>query len=759
MTAIHVEVRPRPNSAPLPELAPLYGLFDVIVDGVNVTARIGEGQALALLADLGEATADLLAGRRSRATVPLYSDEEVWELGLEADGPDALVTVYKTGPHPEVAVHERRVSLKALRQGIAEGLANVRETKAPRAIRDTLVAARGSLERLAKTAPIPQRRVARAEITPRAVRGFAFRAEATLRLGPLSAAGPASSLERSDLHALLYVGSLGIVSQGKSTSIANASLVLVSERLVELAQEVLEAAQAARPLFRRVQVGTVRLGVRLGNDQRTLAFSLGSAAKGATSALTFPELDPNHFAQSVVLLVRALREAIIEADPEQRRNLRLTALHQNGNRLAERAQPVEQDAALTNPNPEEFRRFASEGPLSPEGRWSHGGQMRFVPRWMATVPNIDLASTLLCGERLVVTAARETTCLDRATGEELWHIATPRAGALATPSGVVRIHPDGRLALHELDTGKQRFSLKLTPRASGGASGAVIHAPGLPRLLAVAEGDRRITAIDLVSGEIKWRYSARRPAPLRVRRAGRLLLVAGGDSVLAALDATSGETIWRACERLPFSGDISVVGDDVFALSAGAQGGGRLHRFDAWTGELRYSAQLGDRPLLGQAPIVTDSIVVVPVRDARGQGARAFDRETGVELWALEPGFLPRATAWLGLDDSIIANTAHGMLYCIEAATSALRYTHAFSQGLEADQPRRLEPVVRGGALFVPQQQIQVLRPRDGAQLGTVPTDLVPDLMRVDDQCSVYVAEESGHIGSFSVAPVLVRIK
>ena len=33
---------------------------------------------------------------------------------------------------------------------------------------------------------------------------------------------------------------------------------------------------------------------------------------------------------------------------------------------------------------------------------------------------------------------------------------------------------------------------------------------------------------------------------------------------------------------------------------------------------------------------------------------------------------------------------------------------------MEGDQPRKLEPILRSGALFVPQQQVHVVRPRDG---------------------------------------------
>jgi hypothetical protein len=42
------------------------------------------------------------------------------------------------------------------------------------------------------------------------------------------------------------------------------------------------------------------------------------------------------------------------------------------------------------------------------------------------------------------------------------------------------------------------------------------------------------------------------------------------------------------------------------------------------------------------------------------------------------------------------------------------------------------------------------LRPSDGRVLGSIaPTEAIPDLLRVDERCDVYVAEESGHLVAF----------
>lgn len=759
MTAIHVVVRSRPEHTRTQEQKASLGHFDVVVDGINVTARVGEGQALSVLADLGTTVAELLSGRRTRSVVQLYSQDDAWELGMEVDGRQVLITVYRGGPDPEVAVAERPVEMAALRQGLLEALASAKEAGATRAIAGATDLAYRLLASVSPTT-LPARPSCDVSITPKPIRNFAFRAEARLRSASAEGARCSAQLERSDLHALLFSGSFGVVARGRVQTVPAAPIFLVATRLVDMARDALMARQEARPLFRRIQVGPVRFGVRLAPVDAPLAFSLGAAQAPAGAGLTFPELDPIVFAQSTILFVRSMRDAILASDPTQAHNLKLKDLIAAANALAELTQPSESEGALTNPRPEEYRRFTvGRTDNQASGRWDSGVPVRFSPRWTASVPNIDLKSVLVTGDHFLVGALRETACLERHTGDVLWRAPLPRAGTLAIPGGFVRLYPDGRLAVHDIENGQTRFSLRLVPRAAGGAAGAVVLAPGLPKLIAVAEGDRRITAVDLMSGDIRWRYTARRPAPMRVRRAGRLVLVGGGDSVLVALDVASGETIWRATDRLPFTGDVAVEGEDAFAIAAGAQGRGKILHHDVCSGELRWQAALDERPMSGQAPLLTPKVVVVAVRDARGCGARAFDRKTGEEIWHIEPGQLPRQSAWLAVDDCVVVNGTDATITAIEASTGALRYRHVLSRPMDPDVPRQIQPVLRSGALFVPQQQILAIRPRDGHVLGTVPTDLLPDWVRVDEQSAVYVAEESGHVASFSAAPMLVRIK
>jgi hypothetical protein len=79
---------------------------------------------------------------------------------------------------------------------------------------------------------------------------------------------------------------------------------------------------------------------------------------------------------------------------------------------------------------------------------------------------------------------------------------------------------------------------------------------------------------------------------------------------------------------------------------------------------------------------------------------------------------------------------------------------------LEDELPRRLEPVLRNGALFVPAGGVHLLRPTDGSALGDrLPTDLVPDFLRVDERGWVYVGEESGTLAAYAPVPRLRLVR
>lgn len=762
MNGFHV-LLDRRTPAPSPSRqTSLYGVLDLLVDGSNVTARIGEGQVFPFLRDLALATVDVASGKRPRTSVRFYQRDDAWELGVARCDDDLLLTVFRGGAEPEVAVFERRVAgndlidgvLSAVAEALGRGLVGDGLRADLSCARDTLAAAR-PFARLAKTTE------SAVLVEPDNDLAFALGGSLSLRDVGIRTAG---GVERADLHALLVRGKLSVVTRSRTRDLDNVHLFLVAERLAFVARDLVSAWDQGLPYHRRADVGGVSLAVRLASEGELTVSIRGANARPASPVgESFRVADVPAFVESIVTFGRSLARALLRHDRSFGENLRLTAFRQAIKVLAE---DLRQDrvAAVINPSPESYRAYAtSAGAPREAARGIAQGKLRFTQRWSASVPAIDLRGTFLCGDRLVIGASRETTCLDRASGDVLWQRPTARAVSVPTPGGLARIHSDGLVDLLDFGTGEASFSVRVAPRIGAMSTGAVVHAPALPKLLVVTEGERSLSAIDLVSGDVRWRRNLSGQGTVRIRRAGKLLVEVSGDASMTAIDVQSGETVWKFCDRLPFPSAPYFDQDSIFVVGSDTRSQGRirsrLHAIDAWTGAARFSAELarGQRPV--GSVLTAGSAVVVVTRDERGIGLAAFDRTTGEPRWTVAPGFAPPLTAWMGVDDAIVGNTEDGEVVAVDATTGETRFRRTLARSADDALPRSLEPVLRSGALFVPQAQVHVIRPRDGEVLGVVPTDLVPDLLRVDERCDVFVAEESGHVAAFGAGPQLSLVR
>jgi outer membrane protein assembly factor BamB len=566
----------------------------------------------------------------------------------------------------------------------------------------------------------------------------------------------APEVERADLLPLLAEGNLRFGFGRSSCEIAKSQVFLDSERLLQLAQCALESHVTARPTYRRISLSRASIALRRGSGDAAVELQILGQGNGARAQLTC-ELPALSFARSVARFAIQIAERFRTADPSQQYNLRLRSLVSAAAALLEALRLDPRDESRVNPSPEVYKRFVPRLRRA-RGYWENGAKIRFSPHWEAIVPSIDLRGTFLCGERLLIGSANETACLDRRSGEVLWKQPTRPASCVVSPAGLLRVEPSGRVQSLHLEDGSVRFTTRVAPRVGGGAVGSVLYGGGLPKLLVLAEGDRQISALDLLTGEPRWRYSARRAISPKLRRSGRLIIVAGGDSQMLALDASTGQVVWCLKSRLPFTGDLAQDAEGAFAICGASGGVFQLVRFDPWTGEFAWSMDLDARPIPGRAPLLTPTEVIVPVLDESGVGAVAYDRATGGKLWEHEPGLATQGSAWLVVDDLVLVNSGAGTLLALSARTGAPRYNHVFTRSSDEDQPRSLDLVLRDGALFVPQAQVTVLRPTDGEILGQVESDLVPDLIRVDERCDVFIAEESGYVAAFSAAPRLTLL-
>lgn len=766
------------------ELASPLAAHSLRLGGEHLAKQLTEHQTIALLGELAGAISDLASARAARAVVRLCADPDPWEIGLERAGRDVLITLFHGGAIPDIALFERRIDGDALtnrltteleglarRAGVADG------SRAPvlcandapfpgTPASESGARALAAKQRLDASPPFSTGAFAAAaepslvSVEPTGEIPIVIAADVTLRAPSPGAVASEPAVQRSDLFSLLFRGRLRVTIGKDEREIGDVFVFPLAEQLAHLALEALEAWTRRRPYHRRLTVGGAILGVRL-QEEGAASLTLGVARRSSgdrAPTWTFPAVDVGALVQGVVAFGRALTRSLVRRDRAQSSNYRLFGFRGRVRELADRLREATRDDSKINSQPESYRAFAamSREPKANDTAFGRA-RLRFTTRWTTTVPSIDLRSTFLCGELIIAGGAREISCIDRRTGELVWCRPEPRAATVITPLGLARLLPDGNLQMHDLSTGEVSWTTRLTPRVGAGASGAVVSAPNLPKMLIVSEGARHLGALDLHTGEVRWRYGARRGGVFRLKRAGKLLVVASGEPSLTALDVLTGEVVWRFCDRLRFSSNVAVDHDALFA-SAGdgafvGRGGVRLHHLDPWSGAARWSVELPAHVAPMGAPLLAPETVIAVTHGRRGTGLVGFDRRTGAMRFDITAA--STAASCLVVDDMVIVNSEGGELVAIDAGDGSTRYRHVFSGGVEGDRPRRLEPVLRSGALFVPQSEVHVVRPRDGTLLGRVPADMIPDLLRVDERCDVYVAEESGHLGAFTAAPRL----
>jgi outer membrane protein assembly factor BamB len=743
-------------------------VFDLFVNGANVTARIAENEGTCVLRDLAHAVAELGRAPRKKRLVRFYDD--ACELCIERIGDEASLSVYRTGNVPDVMLYDTRVPFADVYASVREAVLRALDKRPLSAVLEIEL---GEAHALLAAEPVESGAV-RDEtvlVSTEIDRDAPIALSAEFPMRAVGGVTEDASIERTDLHALLFRGRVRAEVRGRSVDLGEGMPFFFAEKFAGLAQALLTAWEHGQAMHQRVETGGYLLGLR-STSEGSVALTLGTArgahlfSAGSTmrdrSVVTFPALSVTDVVEAALSFGRNLIRAIVRRDRCHAKNLRISAFKRSLREMSDAVREVRLTDEMVNHAPESYRAFSRTRVEDASPPSSVPQRLMYSQKWRALVPGIDLRATFLCGERLVVGGTNQTYCLARATGEVLWKKNTERATSVVTPGGIARITPDGAVSIHDLGTGDVTLRTWIAPRVGGPCAGAVVNAHGLPRLLIVTEGERHLVALDLLSGEVRWRYAWGRRGALRLKRSGKMLYVASGDSALTALDVVTGLPIWRVRDRLRFRSAPTLVDDGLYATAGGASGRASLLSLDPFAGTRRFEKVLegGRACTIEGAPLVAGKTVAVLVRERHGLVMVGYDRETGEERWRREPAVAPLGTSWLPVDDLFIGNTPSGELVAIGAEDGTLRYRYAVGGPLDSDMPRRLEPVLRSGALYVPHADVHVFRPSDGKKIGTIgPCDLIPDFVRVDERCDVYVAEESGHMAAWGSGPRLALVR
>lgn len=719
------------------------------------------------LADLATAIVSIADGTRRKIVLPVAISPV--ELAIVRRGDSALVSHYSTLAVPDVRVLDRPVPVRQLLDACERAVFDAIASAKPADVRGvlecllervrdaTVVSAQGIESRTVE-------RTGGAIEQPAADVPLAFGFQATLAacVDPL----PESS-SRADVHATLFDGVLWAWIRGKRVVVARGPVLLAVHRMVAAVRALVDAWRESRGVNVRLRSGAFLVGVRRERDG-AVALTLGAGDDGT---ITVPALDVAATALPILRVASDLLRAVVAVDRSQARNLRISSLRDEVRELRRAVRARAEDAGFENEDPERLRLSAppaapgagaDDAAPSDERLAPSAGRLRFAERWHREMEGLDAGSTFLCGDRILVATPRRMTALDRDGGDVAWSEAATRAISVMAGTTLLRLSATGNVELWDVSEGGIYATARVAPRMAGAACGTWAGGGSAPPVAVIAEGSNRLVAIDLRTGEPRWRFTSRGGSAFRFRRAGRLLLVVTGDSALHAIDVASGEEAWRLAARTKLTMAPAVC-HDVVVAAAGEPGdsGGALYGIGLYSGRTLWRRDLDAPPT---AVPIGSSHANGPALIALGGDASAtlaaVRPSDGSFAWTIADPGIGRGAAAMTVDGALVVNAPGGRVCAIDLADGHWRWSTSLANPVADDVPRRLEPVLRGGALFVPAATVHVLRPSDGAPLGSpLECDTVPDLLRVDERGWLYVAEDGGHIRALGPAPQLRLVR
>ena len=703
------------------------------------------------VAELTAATTALASGVRTKALLPLAKTPI--EFALVRRGDNVLVSCYGTASAPVVYQLDHPVPLLELLERCAHATLQAAQEQTDATARQIAVrVAERALHTKVQPADHHEPVSHRGGVLESTGAPLAFGFETSIV--PSSATATARST-RADVHAILFEGTLWGFVNGKRIMLARGPIMLAAHRMIVAVRALIDAWEAGRPAHVRLRAGSFAIAVRIDKDEE-VSVSVGSDGE---QQMTASNLSVKQAALPVLRLVSDLLRTLVTADRSQSRNLRVRMMREEVRRLRREIRRRTRVDSFVNTDPDRLR--IDNNPAFDSTPPPASGPLRslkFEEKWRICIDDLDANAIFMCGDRLVFATNSHVVAASRDNGEVIWARPGSATATVMAGSILIRVLHDGQVELCEVQTGEPYATTRIAPRIGGTTTGVMMGGEAFPPIAVLTEGSHRLVAIDVRTGEPRWRFASRTGGEFRLRRAGRILLVACSEGAVHAIDAATGEDAWRFSSADRFTQRPAVCGETVVAASSQGSAGGQLIGIDLYTGRVRWNKKLGACPAADVLKAGPVALVATSKRDS--QRLNAYDPMSGRIRWESEDPGLAIGGAGLPVDNAVIANAPSGQLSSIDLRTGARLWECGVADPVGDDVPRRLEPVLRGGALFVPSSSVYVVRPNDGTLLSShIPCDLVPDMMRVDERGWLYIAEESGFISALAPTTQLTLIK
>jgi outer membrane protein assembly factor BamB len=218
--------------------------------------------------------------------------------------------------------------------------------------------------------------------------------------------------------------------------------------------------------------------------------------------------------------------------------------------------------------------------------------------WTSTAMGQVRGTPAIVGDLAVFSSSSgKVTAVDVATGAIRWttDIGGPDDSSVAAADGTVILgRQDGIVIALTITDGKPRWRVDLGDGARLGTPAIADGRVFLASLDGGPDGSRHISALDLVTGMVLWRFASPgdRPAYTPAIAGGRAI-TEGEDGSVTALDEAKGTVLWQT--KAP-GGLVEIVPSISGGMTYGASNDGYAFGMDAATGLVRWQVPIRGVP-------------------------------------------------------------------------------------------------------------------------------------------------------------------
>ena len=533
---------------------------------------------------------DLACAERRKVILPLVDHPS--EMVLERDGDTLYVSHYTLDNPPELyhwdqAIHYRELldfSIEALQQSIDTSSTPQQDKALIDRAFNTVIAP--DIEGRPHAVVFRANTQANSKVR---VQGLEFGFTASVRP---SVDKRAQDIDFSDLHALLFQGSMWVWFQGKRIPLIKGPIALAVQHMLRLADRIVDHWMHGRPGNYSFCTHNLRMGMRL-NPQGHVELKFSDAQH---THLRIPSMQIRDVVLPLVRLAAAMTRSLVRVDQQQRRNLYVRELRDLMRSLRRRVMTDPAQEGFTNQNPNRLQalRHAQDKPDSTSAlnaSTSTLPALQFEARWSAEIDGLDIGSTFYCGDRFIIRHADMLSALSSDTGQTLW----------SRPCGPITVigqtlldlsHPE-HIELCDIKQGESFARIDARAPTNCQQTLLSVNSPHIPPTCLLLTQDHHCIAFDLRHGQMRWRLRHYHHAQLHAACSGRVVVMAADHHTLIALDALQGDILWRFSARAQFT-STPVIFDDTVVVFSGDIGHAncRAIGIDLLSGAARWECEL-----------------------------------------------------------------------------------------------------------------------------------------------------------------------